>query len=453
MEPFQYHVYVCNQKKPEGVPSCSAHGSDKLIDLLRREVMKKGLGDSVQITTCGSIGLCDRGPNMIVYPEGVWYSGVKADDVPEIVSEHFQSGKVVERLVNNDADVLKAEIDTNKNKMMAAMKANDTAGMLPVDLSDKIRAFRASRVILSAIELDIFTAVGKEGSLESVAKRLDINPRSAEMLLNALVALNLLKKRDGSYFNTPISSRYLMENSPDDSRASIMHSVHLWDRWSTLTECVKKGTSVTYKEPSERPRDRTESFIAAMHKNAAVRASQVARTIGVDGVTNVLDVGGGSGAYSIAFAGANQNLHAEVLDLPDVIPIAKSHIDEAGLSDRVKTRIGDFRKDDLGNGFDLVLISAICHMNSPEENVSLLRKAFKALSAGGRVVIQDFILAPDKTSPVTAALFALNMLVGTRAGSSYSEPEYEEWLKTAGFKDTKLIRLPGPTALLIAYHR
>jgi len=134
MEPYQYHVYVCHQKKPEGIPSCSAHGS--------------GLGDKVQITACGSIGLCERGPNMVVYPDGVWYSGVTVDDVPTIVSEHFQAGRVVERLANNDAAALKIEIDTNKKRMMAALKANDTAGMLPDDLMQKIRGFQISRVIV-----------------------------------------------------------------------------------------------------------------------------------------------------------------------------------------------------------------------------------------------------------------------------------------------------------------
>lgn len=108
------------------------------------------------------------------------------------------------------------------------------------------------------------------------------------------------------------------------------------------------------------------------------------------------------------------------------------------------------RKDDFGSGFDLVFISAICHMNSPEGNIELLQKSFKALSENGRVVIQDFILNNDKTSPRTASLFALNMLVGTRAGSSYSEAEYADWLKRTGFGDIKLIRLPGPTALMVA---
>ena len=450
MEAYQYHVYVCNQQKPEGVPSCSAHGSEKVIDRLRAEVMKKGLGDTVQITACGSIGLCERGPNVVVYPEGVWYSGVRAEDVSEIVSEHFQSGRIVERLANNDPAALRAEIDVNKNRMLAALKAHDAAGVLPDDLTQKIRGFRTSRVILSAVDLDIFTAVGRKANSEEVAGKLGTDPRATEMLLNALVAINLLEKKDGAFFNTTLSTRYLMDDSPDDSRAALMHSVHLWDRWSTLTECVRKGTSVTYKERSQRREEWTESFIAAMHKNAGLRAPQVARVIGLDGVQSVLDVGGGSGAYSIAFAKANPQLRSVVFDLADVVPIAQRHIDEAALSDRVKTATGDFRKDEFGHSYDLIFISAICHMNSPQENVSLLQKAFRALSPGGRVIVQDFILTPDKTAPLSAALFALNMLVGTRSGSSYSEQEYAEWLKEVGFKDAKLMRLPGPAALMLA---
>ncbi len=452
MEPFQYHVYVCNQVKPEGIPCCSAHGSVKVIDRLRQEVAKQGVGDRVQITTCGSIGLCDRGPNMIVYPDGIWYSGVTPDDVPEIVSEHFGSGKPVRRLVNSDSAALKEEIETNKNKMMGALKARDAAGVLPIELLEKVRAFQAGRVVLSAVELDLFTAVGQGASAEDIARDRDLDARATEKLLNALAALDLLDKKDGKFLNTALSTRYLMKGSPDDSRASLMHTVHMWNRWSTLTDCVRKGTSVTYKEPAEREDKYTEAFIAAMHKNATVRAPQVARAVALDGVKRLLDVGGGSGAYSIAFARANPELQAEVFDLPSVVPIAQKHIETAGLSDRISTRTGDFRKDDLGNGYDLILLSAICHMNSPDENLGLIQKIHKALNRGGRIVIQDFILNPDKTKPLSGALFSINMLVATRSGASYSEHEYTDWLKAAGFKDIKLIRLPGPTALLVASH-
>jgi predicted O-methyltransferase YrrM len=229
----------------------------------------------------------------------------------------------------------------------------------------------------------------------------------------------------------------------------MMHIVHMWDRWSTLTECVRRGTSVSYREPEERDPRWTQAFIAAMHANALQRAAPVVQAIGSAGVRRLLDVGGGSGAYSIAFAQAAPELEAEVMDLPRVVPIAEGHIARAGLSSRIRTRVGDLRKDSLGEGWDLILLSAICHMLSPEENHDLLRRCWAALAPGGRVVIQDFLLEPDKTAPRQAALFSLNMLVGTQGGASYSRPEYAAWLRDAGFAEIRHVPLSGPSALMI----
>ena len=269
------------------------------------------------------------------------------------------------------------------------------------------------------------------------------------MLVNALVAMGMLTKRDGVFLNTPASARYFVEGSPDNARTATMHLVNLWTRWSTLTECVRAGTSVTYKEVAERGDQWTQAFIAAMHRNATERAPLVVQAVGTEGVERMLDVGGGSAAYSIAFARASERLHAEVLDVPTVLPIAQGHIDEAGVAERVKTREGDLRHDPLGKSYNLVFVSAICHMLSPQENRDLLTRCHGALAPNGRVVVQDFVLEPDKTAPKTAALFALNMLVGTQAGSSYSEDEYGAWLHGAGFQDVRRIRLPGPTGLMV----
>ena len=110
MEPFRFHVFVCDQQKPEGVPCCTARGSAQVLDALRREINTRGLEDDVQVTTCGSLGLCEHGPNLVVYPEGIWYSGVTAEDVPELVRSHFQEGTPVERLARTDPATLRAEI-------------------------------------------------------------------------------------------------------------------------------------------------------------------------------------------------------------------------------------------------------------------------------------------------------------------------------------------------------
>jgi SAM-dependent methyltransferase len=161
-------------------------------------------------------------------------------------------------------------------------------------------------------------------------------------------------------------------------------------------------------------------------------------------------VGGGSGAYSTAFARANPTLRAEVFDLATVVPIATKHIAEAGLGDRVGTRVGNLRMDALGSGYDLVLLSAICHMLDPNENRDLIRRAFQALVPGGRIVIQDHVMNADKTSPRAGALFAVNMLVGTAGGSTYSEDDYAQWLREAGCGQVRRIPLPGPNDLVIA---
>ena len=449
MEPFRFHIFVCDQQKPEGVPCCSARGSGQVLEALRREVNARGLEDEVQVTACGSLGLCEHGPNLVVYPEGIWYSGVTPADVPEIVRSHFQEGNPVERLARTDAAGLRAEILNNREKMFAARRAREAAGVLPDDLTERIRALQESRAVLTALELDVFTAVGEGAGAAEVAARLRTDPRATEMLLNALASLGVLVKREGVFHNSPATARYLTAGSRDNARPALLHTAHLWLRWSTLTDCVRAGTAVTHGEIAGRGEDWTEAFIAAMHRNASERAPLVVRAVGVENVHRMLDVGGGSGAYSIAFARANSSLRADILDLAAVEPIALRHIQEAGVGDRVKVRAGDLRTGRLGEGYDLVFVSAICHMLSAAENLDLLRRCHEALAPGGRVVIQDFILEADKTAPRFAALFALNMLVGTDGGSSYSEPEYAAWLGEAGFREIRHARLPGITGLMI----
>ncbi|MGB7762001.1 MAG: methyltransferase, partial [Bryobacteraceae bacterium] len=142
-------------------------------------------------------------------------------------------------------------------------------------------------------------------------------------------------------------------------------------------------------------------------------------------------------------------LQAYILDLAAVVPLAQRHIEQAGLAARVHTRIGDLRSDHLGEGYDLVFASAICHMLDEKENARLIARCYDAVAPGGRLAIQEFILEPDKCGPQSAALFSLNMLVGTRAGASYSEPEYTAWMQAAGFTAIRRVRMPGPAGLMI----
>ncbi len=446
MEPFRYHAFVCTQEKAEGVPCCSAAGSFQLLNALHGELGATGLADEVQVSSCGCLGICDSGPVMIVYPEGVWYTKLAPSDVPEIVSSHFQAGRKVARLERSDSAAMKAEIIDHRNKYLAMLKAKDAAGVLPDDVAELIRGFMPSRAVLTALELDVFTVIGEGGSAKQIAAKIHCAPRATEMLLNSLASLKLLDKRDAVYTNSAVASRFFVEGTPDSARMAQLHIANIWKRWSTLTEAVQAGTTV-----ASRTENGAKPFIAAMDHNARARARAVVQALEVNGAKRMLDLGGGSGAYSIAFAKSAPQLHSEIVDMADVLPLTQDYIRKAGLADRISTRAGDMLAVPLETGqYDLVLLSAICHMFSPEENQQLLKRAYDALAPKGRLVISDFILNPDKTAPRFGALFALNMLVGTRAGASYSEPEYEAWLKQAGFTESKQISIPGPASLIIA---
>ncbi len=445
MEPFRFHLYVCTQQKPEGVPSCPASGAWAVLGAIEQAVIARGLDNEVQLTTSGCMGLCDEGPIVVVYPEGVWYRRVKPSDATEIVETHLAGGKPVERLQWSDADAMKTMSAEHRDKFRAMVAAKDRSGMLPDKWDELVRAYWPSRTLLTALELDLFTAVGDGTTAADLAGRIGASSRGVEPLMNALVSLGLLTKQNNVFHNTLESARYFTEGSPNNHRNGLLHSANIWHRWSTLTDAVRRGAPIEI----ETRRDWTKNFIAGMDRNAKFRGPVLTKTLGVENVRKVLDLGGGSGAYSIALAKANPKLHAEVLDIPSVVPLTQEYVERAGVAEQVSVRAGDMLMDAYGTGFDMVLLNAICHMFSPEQNREVFRKALAALAPGGRLVVQDFILNPEKTGPQFAALFSLNMLVGTEAGASYSEPEYIAWLKEAGFPKVERINLPGPSDLIV----
>ena len=461
MEPFRFHLFVCTQQKPEGIPSCPASGSLAVLDALDREIQARGLDNDAQLTTCGCMGLCDEGPVMVVYPAGVWYRRVQPSDVSEIVDTHLGDGKPVDRLLWNDAPAMKAMSVEHREKFRQAMAAREKAGVLPDRLDQMIRGYMPSRCILTALELDIFTAVGDGANAEQIGTKINANARAVGMLLNALVALGLLSKSGDDYKNTPESARFFVQGSKDNHRNGLLHTANIWHRWSTMTDAVRSGTRV--------PTDRddtpawTRNFIAAMQRHAKDRAPLVVKALGAATTTatstsnsnshcnvrRILDLGGGSGAYSIAFAQAYSDVQCEILDIPEVVPLTTEYVRQAGVSAQVTLRAGDMLQDDFGSGYDIIMLNAICHMFSEEQNRAIIHRAHQALAPNGRLVVQDFILNPEKTGPQHAALFSLNMLVSTEAGASYSEPEYTHWMKAAGFTEVCRINLPGPSSLIV----
>jgi 3-hydroxy-5-methyl-1-naphthoate 3-O-methyltransferase len=451
VEPFRYHVYACDQQKPGGAPCCRAKGSGSTLDALRKEIGARKLEDQVQVTACESLGLCERGPNLVVYPGGIWYSGVSPEDIPELVESHFVQGTVLERLANMDAPALVAEIRENRSRALEAQRRKDELGVVPDPVRQVLHGFQEARILITALELNLFSATAEGATAEEAAGRLQTEKRATELLLDALTALKYLSKEDGVYRNTQLSGRFFADGSPDTARQALLHYSNLWKNWSALTEVVRGGGGGRRPAAGNSGEEGfTGPFIAAMDKYAVLRTPVLVAVSKEWQVGRMLDVGGGSGAYSIALAQAKPELEAEVLDLAGVVPITRSYIERAGLAGRVKARAGDLLTDPLGECFDLVLISSVCHMLGEEQNRDLVKRAFGATSPGGHIIIQDFLLDRDKTSPAPAAVFSINMLVSTENGRNYSLDEYRGWLEEAGYTNLERLRLPADTELLVA---
>jgi len=207
-----------------------------------------------------------------------------------------------------------------------------------------------------------------------------------------------------------------------------------------LTDVVQ-GAAVPAQTPAPHQDEATlRAFIGAMHVIAKSLASRVVASVKADSSGALLDVGGAMGTYTAAFLEALPEMKATLFDRPPVIEMARAFLADAGMLDRVALVAGDFYRDELPGDHDLAFLSAIIHQNSIEQNTALFGKVFRALMPGGRIVIRDHIMTPDRTSPKDGAVFAVNMLLATPGGGTYTYDEVREALMQVGFTRINLIQ-------------
>jgi len=314
------------------------------------------------------------------------------------------------------------------------MVPDDLAGLRKLYLG-----FVPSRVILTANNLGIFDSLTKASSATEIAEKLKIDPRAAEILLDALTGIGLLRKNmAGKYKNAPVSNRYLVKGSHLYQGDIVRHAYTMWQNFSALDEVVRRG------RPARLGFDH-ESFIMGMHNLTAFRTESLSKALGLKGVKTMLDLGGGPGTNAIAMA--KKGVKSSVFDLPDTIKIAK-RVARLESVRGIRFIAGDFHADSIGSGYDLILLSQIFHAFSAEENIALLRKCKTALNPGGRVVVQEFPINEARTAPPHSALFSVNMLVGTEKGRCYSPKEMKRWLTETEYKNITIKYLPE-TVLII----
>jgi len=303
------------------------------------------------------------------------------------------------------------------------------------EFMELVNGFRASRIILTGYELGIFSLLGSgKKHAGEIALQLNADERATERLLNALTSMGIISKDKNRFSNTEFSKKFLVNTSPA-YMGGLAHIVNLWDTWDTLTETVIAGTAIFNRgEINDRNKDWLKGFIAAMHSRTKMQANTILPLLDFKNVKVMIDIGGGSGGFVFEFIRKYKKLKAVVYDLPNVVTITDKYISLEGFSESVKTVPGNYLRDELGEGYDMAFLSAVIHSNSSEENQHLMNKCHSALNKNGQIVILDYVMDETRTQPFSGAVFALNMLVGTEKGDTYTEKEITSWMKEAGFK-------------------
>ena len=315
-----------------------------------------------------------------------------------------------------------------------------------------VRGFMASRILLTGAELDLFTLLAsKFMTAEEIAAAKMIDLRGATTLLDALTSLGFLIKEKSRYRTEPGLGPILSSDTSDSILPMILHSATLWKTWSQLTEIVCGKVKPGLEETGALGEGHYSAFIGAMHIIGSRFASEVVAAIDPKSTQLLLDVGGGSGAYTLAFLEAYPEMKATLFDLPRVIGIARAHAQSADMIDRITFVSGNFYEDELPTGHDIALLSAIIHQNSPDQNQTLYQNVYHSLKPGGRIIVRDHVMSEDRTHPPEGAVFAVNMLVGTSGGRTYTFNEINTGLSRAGFERVNLIQTKGMFSLVEGY--
>ncbi|MGA2072296.1 MAG: methyltransferase [Terriglobia bacterium] len=292
-------------------------------------------------------------------------------------------------------------------------------------------------------------------TVEEVEDATGACARGLTALMNALVGLNLLTKDvQGHYTLTPESAAFLVSTKPGFQGGMILHcSQHLIPKWLRLDEIVATGKPV---EPVNQQRlggDFFSKFVADILPRSYGSAQTLAAALDLNGAgkpVSVLDLAAGSGVWGIALAQKSPYVHVTAVDWPEVIAITRKTVASFGLMKRFRFIPGDLLAADFGANHAVATLGHILHSEGEERSRTLLQRAFDALAPGGTIAVAEILVNDERTEPLGSLLFAVNMLVNTDNGDTYSFREISSWLREAGFVNARTLDAPGPSPLILA---
>lgn len=291
-----------------------------------------------------------------------------------------------------------------------------------------------TKILLTAVKLDVFSALeGKPKTAGEVVGRIGGHEQTLSLLLNALVAMNLLAKAGDRYANSSVSAKHLVRHAPDYiGHLLLLHDAE-WNNWGKLEETIRTGRRSVDRHVFETDPQLGGNVLAVLDRIGRQSGPELAKRLQLNGPVRLLDLGGGAGTNAIAFCRVYPELTATVFDLPATLSVTEKTVKDAGLESRISLRAGDFNKDALGGPYDVALMSDILHYQTFESNEALVGKVFAHLAPGGQLIIKDRFLDETGTGPAWTTAFAVHILVNTQQGGCYKTADAMRWMSKAGF--------------------
>jgi hypothetical protein len=320
-------------------------------------------------------------------------------------------------------------------------------------------AFFASKTLLSAVELGLFTELAQgPAGLSALESKLGLSPRASRDFLDALTALKMLDRRDGLYFNSAEADMFLDRAKPSYMGGLLeMFSVRLFGFWGSLTEALKTGENQNegkmggdvFAQVYSNPQ-RLRGFLAAMTAVSAPVASAMATKFDWSRHKTFVDVGTAQGVVPVTLCRSHIHLEGIGFDLPVVGPTFEDFVAANRLSQRIRFTGGSFFENPIPNA-DVVIMGHILHDWDLSQKKMLLRKAYEALPAGGAIIVYDTIIDDDRCENVFGLLMSLNMLIETPGGFDYSGADCIGWMEEAGFSNVRVEHLHGPNSMVTGH--
>jgi hypothetical protein len=308
-------------------------------------------------------------------------------------------------------------------------------------------------VLEAAIRHHVFDVLDSgPKSLHEIQAATGTSERGLAAILNFLVGFEFLcKDRAGRFSLAPESEAFLVSTKPGFQGGLIRHtSEQLLPNWLKLNEVVATGRpaeSVNQQKPGS---EFFHQFVNDIFPMSYSVAQELAGHLALTGSVSVLDLAAGSGVWGIALAQSAAGVRVTAVDWPGVIPVTRKTVARFGLTERFSFHEGDLQEADFGSGHHVATLGHILHSEGIERSKALLHKTFGALAPGGIIAIAEFLVNADRTGPLNGLTFAINMLVNTDNGDTYSFEEISEWLREAGFTDTRTLATHGPSPLILA---